>query len=80
MAKPVTTYRIICPNFGTKGHSTHAHMKKTGDIAHDAVDAMDRKMEHNAKYSASEHSFYLSEVGWRAQQQTMTPWEDINAN
>jgi len=76
MKKPITHWRIVCPNFGTTGHSTHTHPKKTADIAHDAVDAMDRKMEQNAKMSKSRHSYYQSERGWRVQSQTITPWED----
>ena len=77
MKKPKTTYRIICPNHGEKGHSTHAYTKKDEATAVESLSVMDMKMEVNALRVDGTYSYYKSEIGWRVQKQTVTPWEDV---
>ena len=78
MKKPKVEYRITCPNFGTRGHSTHVHPKKTLAKAQEQAEAQDRHYEHLAKrLSESMYSFYRSEIGWTVETRTITEWEEV---
>ena len=76
MKKPKVEYRIVCPNFGTRGHSTHVHPKKTLVKAKEAVKGLDRHYEHLTK-GESMYSYYRSEIGWRVETRTITEWEEV---
>ncbi|KKM89417.1 hypothetical protein LCGC14_1248840 [marine sediment metagenome] len=79
MSKPKVEYRIVCPNFGTRGHSTHVHPKKTLVKAQERAAAQDRLYEHLAKVKPEPmYSYYRSEIGWRVQTRTITEWEEVN--
>ncbi|KKL51180.1 hypothetical protein LCGC14_2298050 [marine sediment metagenome] len=78
MKKPKVEYRITCPNFGTRGHSTHVHPRKALAKAKEAAEAQDRHYILAAKGDdESMYSYYRSEIGWRAQTRTITEWEDV---
>ncbi len=77
--KAKTTYRIVCPNFGTSGHRTHVGKKRTMTLS----EAKGRTAGADAHYQRltegeSACSYYRSEIGWRVQKQTVTEWEDID--
>ncbi len=79
MKKPKVEYRIVCPNFGTRGHSTHGSPKKTLAKARERAEAQDRHYEHRAKESPeSMYSYYRSEIGWTVETRTITEWEDAD--
>lgn len=78
MTKPKVEIRIVCPNFGTRGHSTHAYNKKDKAAAVKAVEVLDLRMAHNAKTLNDGHySYWKSEVGYRIESRTITAWEEI---
>jgi hypothetical protein len=78
MKKPKVEYRISCPNFGTRGHSTHAHTKKTLAKAQERAKGNDHLYEHLAKVQQeSMYSYYRSEIGWRVETRTITEWEEV---
>ena len=82
MKKPKVEYRITCPNFGTRGHSTHVHSKKTLAKAREKAEAQDRHCEHLATRddrgsSPGMYSYYRSEIGWRVETRTTTEWEEV---
>lgn len=74
-----TRYRIVCPNFGTKGHSTHegSSTNWTAGVAQERADTMNahyRSITERQGENATPH--YLSEIGWRVQSRQITDWED----
>ncbi len=74
-----TTYRIVCPNFGTRGHSTHRHTKATLEKALERAEGNDSLYERMAAAGEEDMSpYYRSEIGWKVQVQTVTEWEDID--
>ena len=73
-----TTFRIVCPNFGTRGHSTHAHTKQSLEKAKERAVSNDRLYENMAKGDdGTLYSYYRSEIGWKVQVQIVTDWETI---
>ncbi len=78
MKKPKVEYRIFCPNFGTRGHSTHVFTKKTLDKAQEQAEALDRHYEHLAKEGPEPmYSYSRSEIGWTVETRTITEWEEV---
>ena len=80
MKKPKVEYRISCPNFGTRGHSTHAHTQKTLEKAREKAEAQDRHYEWIVKYEDGRtysYSYYRSEIGWIVETRTTTEWEEV---
>ncbi len=75
--KTKTTYRIVCPNFGTRGHSTHRHTKATLEKAIERAEGNDRLYEHLANGDDQMYSYYRAEIGWRVEVQTVTEWETV---
>ena len=78
MKKPKVEYRITCPNFGTRGHSTHVHTHKTLAKAKEAVKGLDRHYEWIVKYEEgleAMYSYSRSEIGWTVETRTVTEWE-----
>jgi hypothetical protein len=79
MKKPKVKYRITCPNFGSRGHSTHVAMKKTLTKAKERAKAQDHHYEHLAKVGLkSMYSYYRSEIGWTVETRTITEWELVD--
>ncbi len=77
--KAKTTYRIVCPNFGTRGHSTHHHTKRTLEKAVERAEGNDSLYERMAAAGEEDMSpYYRNEIGWKVQVQTVTEWEDID--
>ncbi len=80
MKKPKVQYRISCPNFGTRGHSTHVATKKGMTLTEAKVraKAQDHHYEHLAKEGlVSMYSYYQSEIGWTVETRTITEWEEM---
>ncbi len=78
MRKPKTEYRISCPNYGTRGHSTHVHKIKTLEKAVTDAEATDRHFEQLSKDDdGTAYSYYRSEIGWTAEKRTVTAWEEV---
>ena len=78
MKKPKVEYRISCPNFGSRGHSTHVFTKKTLAKTQERAEAQDRHYEHLAKEGlVSMYSYYQSEIGWTVETRTTTEWEEV---
>ncbi len=75
--KPQKRWRIVCPNFGTRGHSTHRHNKATLERAIERAEGNDRLYEHLAKGDDQMYSYYRSEIGWKVQVKTVTEWEEV---
>ena len=76
MRKPKTEWRISCPNYGTRGHSTHTHNIKTLKKAVADAEATDRHFEHLTE-GESMWSYYRSEIGWTVETRTITEWEEV---
>ncbi len=80
MGKPRTEYRIVCPNFGTKTHSTHVATKAgmTESEARKRAKAQDLHYEHLAKRDRGlMYSYYRSEIGWQVEAREITKWETV---
>ncbi len=79
MQKPKTEYRISCPSYGTKRHSTHVTNNiKTEEDATKKADAQNRHYEHLSKEGdQSVYSYYRSEIGWKVEKRTTTAWEEV---
>lgn len=75
--KTKTVYRILCPNYGTRGHSTHEHTKPTLAKARERAAGNDRLYQDLVERDSEMSSYYESEIGWRVQAQIVTEWEDI---
>lgn len=75
--KGKTVWRIVCPNYGTRGHSTHVHTKPTLEKARERAEGNDRLYEQLAKDNDDMYSYYRSEIGWKVQVQTTTEWEEV---
>lgn len=76
--KTKTTYRIVCPNFGERGHSTHRHTKPTLEKAIERAEGNDHLYAQLAKDNAQMYSYYRSEIGWKVQVQIKTEWETVD--
>ena len=73
-----TSWRIVCPNYGQTGHSTHSQTSPTLERATSRAAANDRLYEHLAKgEDGGLYPYYRSEIGWRVETRTVTEWEDI---
>ncbi len=76
--KTKTIYRITCPNFGTRGHSTHVHTKATLEKARERTEGNDHLYENMTKSDdGTMYSYYRSEIGWRVQSRIEMEWEDV---
>ena len=74
----VTSWRVVCPNFGQNGHETHVQSRETLEKAEAVAASNDQLYEQIAKNSDSTAvSYYRSEIGWRVQKQTVTEWETV---
>ncbi len=75
----VTSWRVVCPNFGQDGHTTHVLSKETRNAARAVAVANDRlyrRLAKNGRVYGDLHTYYQSEIGWRVQQ-TVTEWETV---
>ncbi len=73
----VTSWRVICPNFGQDGHTTHVLSKDTLKEARVVAVANDRLYGCLADGEGDLVSYYRAEVGWRVEKQTVTEWETV---
>ena len=74
-----TTYRIVCPNFGTRGHTTHHHTKATLEKAVERAKGNDKLYQKMADADPEEvmSPYYRAEIGWTVQVQVVTEWEEV---
>ncbi len=75
-----TTFRIVCPNFGTRGHTTHRHKKATLEKAIERAEGNDSLYQKMADADPEEvmSPYYRSEIGWKVQAQSVTEWETVD--
>ncbi len=73
-----TTYRIVCPNFGTWGHRTHEHTKATLEKAIERAEGNDELYQKLAdKEGPVEDRYYRAEIGWKVEARIETDWETV---
>jgi len=68
--KPVTEYRMVCANYGTTGHSSHAWARKVRAKVEESIEVAN---EHAAKVGTP---FRLGETPYRIQTRTVTKWRN----
>ena len=78
--KPKLEFRLVCAQYGQRGHGTHAYSMPTDKKKREQkiIDANHHSemLAADADRSARSHSYFAGEAPWKIQVREVGKWED----